>query len=88
MEIPEGESINTAEAYKGITPGAKAPSIKEIICEHGVDEWKELLHNDFEDSVFPDHQAIRELKEDMYERGAIYASMSGSGAAVFGIFKK
>lgn len=88
VEIPEGESINTAEAYKGITPGAKAPSIKEIICEHGVDEWKELLHNDFEDSVFPDHPAIRELKEDMYERGAVYASMSGSGAAVFGIFKK
>ena len=48
--------------------------------------WKEKLHNDFEASVFARHPPIQALKEKLYRAGAVYASMSGSGAAVFGIF--
>ena len=51
-----------------------------------VEEWRSLIVNDFEASVFPSHPAIAALKEDMYKSGALYASMTGSGAAVFGIF--
>ena len=53
-----------------------------------VEEWRDLIVNDFEASVFPAHPAIAALKDDMYRRGALYASMTGSGAAVFGVFGK
>lgn len=52
-----------------------------------VGEWRDLIVNDFEESVFVGHPAIAELKAEMYRRGALYASMTGSGAAVFGIFR-
>jgi 4-diphosphocytidyl-2-C-methyl-D-erythritol kinase len=51
-----------------------------------IGEWRNLIVNDFEASVFPAHPAIAALKEEMYRRGTLYASMTGSGAAVFGIF--
>lgn len=86
--MPEGEHISTADAYRGITPHRSSPSVREIIGTTGVDGWKGTLHNDFEDSVFPAHPKIREAKEKLYREGAVYASMSGSGAAVYGIFKK
>jgi len=53
-----------------------------------VSEWKDCIVNDFEASIFPIHKSIRSLKADMYEKGAIYASMSGSGSAVYGIFEQ
>ncbi len=86
--MPEGEHINTAEAYRGITPHLANPSVREIIGTTDVTAWRDLLHNDFEDNVFPAHPKIREEKEKLYGEGAVYASMSGSGAAVYGIFKK
>ncbi len=86
--MPDSECICTAEAYKGITPRKANPSIRETISSQGVETWKNTLHNDFEDSVFPLHPHIKEEKERLYEKGAVYASMSGSGAAVYGIFKK
>jgi 4-diphosphocytidyl-2-C-methyl-D-erythritol kinase len=51
-----------------------------------IEEWRGKLHNDFEDSVFPLHPEIGEVKEMLYSAGAIYASMSGSGSSLFGIF--
>ncbi|HJP62158.1 MAG TPA: hypothetical protein VJ844_01890, partial [Mucilaginibacter sp.] len=51
-------------------------------------EWKNHIKNDFEESVFKNHAVIRGVKAALYEAGAIYASMSGSGASVFGIFDK
>ncbi len=63
------------------------PDLREAI-RRPVEEWRDLIVNDFEASVFPPHPAIAALKEDMYRRGALYASMTGSGAAVFGIFRK
>lgn len=86
VEIPEGESVSTAEAYKGVSPMRKSPSLQEILSLP-VEQWKGRLVNDFEESVFRTHPHVAELKERMYADGAVYASMSGSGAAVFGIFK-
>ena len=63
------------------------PDLREAI-RRPIEEWRDLIVNDFEASVFPAHPAIAALKEDMYRRGALYASMTGSGAAVFGIFRK
>ena len=88
IEIPEGEHVSTKEAYGGIRQdlfGTKRPDLRQVI-RRPVEEWRDLIVNDFETSVFPTHPAIAALKEEMYRRGALYASMIGSGAAVFGIF--
>ena len=61
-------------------------SLKEII-QLPVKEWKERMINDFEESVFPQFPVIGDIKEEMYRQGALYASMSGSGSSVYGIFK-
>lgn len=89
IEIHEGEHVSTKEAYGGLNKelfGAKRPNLREAI-KAPIEEWKNLIVNDFEASIFPTHPAIAELKNDMYRRGALYASMTGSGAAVFGIFR-
>ena len=90
IEIPKGEHVSTKEAYGGLKRdlfGTQRPDLREAV-KHPIEEWRNLIVNDFETSVFPTHPAIAALKEDMYRRGALYASMTGSGAAVFGIFAK
>lgn len=79
--------INTGWAFSQITPSAERPSLKAIIGQP-VEEWKELLKNDFEEAVFAQHRSVKECKEALYEAGATYASMTGSGSTVFGLFKK
>ena len=89
IEIPEGEHVSTKEAYAGLNHdlfGTTRPDLRKAV-KRPIEEWRNLIVNDFEASIFPAHPAIAELKEDMYRRGALYASMTGSGAAVFGIFK-
>ena len=88
VELPEGEHVSTREAYTNIRikDRKSRPDLREAIFRP-IAEWRDLVINDFEDSVFPAHSAIAALKEDMYNRGACYASMTGSGAAVFGVFK-
>ena len=78
--------VSTVEAYTGIKPGVAKESVEKIIKELPLENWKTQLHNDFEDSIFPKHSSIKELKDYLYNLGAIYASMTGSGAAVYGIF--
>lgn len=78
--------VSTGEAYRGVKPTHPERSLKELI-NLPVAEWKNLVKNDFELSVFKNHPTIRGVKAALYEAGAIYASMSGSGASVFGIFK-
>lgn len=88
--IPQGEHVSTKEAYAGLNPalfGAPRPNLLEAIRQP-IEEWRHLIVNDFEASIFPTHPAIAKLKEEMYQHGALYASMTGSGAAVFGIFRK
>ena len=88
IEIPEGEHVSTKEAYCGLKRdlfGTIRPDLREAV-KRPIEEWRTLIVNDFEASVFPSHPAIETLKDKMYARGALYASMTGSGAAVFGIF--
>ena len=78
--------VSTPEAYRGIKPIHPTVAFAEQLFVP-VDKWKGILKNDFEESVFPNHPGIKVIKEKMYARGAVYASMTGSGAAVFGLFK-
>lgn len=79
--------VSTAAAYRGITPKQPAVSLTEAL-RLPVKEWREVVVNDFEETVFAHYPAIAEAKRKMYEAGAEYASMSGSGAAVFGLFRR
>jgi 4-diphosphocytidyl-2-C-methyl-D-erythritol kinase len=79
--------IGTAEAYAGVQPfRPKKTSGSEVLLP--LAEWKDKLVNDFEMSIFPKHPEIKKIKEQLYDLGAVYASMTGSGAAVYGIFKE
>ena len=80
--------ISTAEAYAGVTPHQPGIHVEKILTDHSIKEWKELLVNDFERSVFAKYPEIKRIKDVLYEQGALYASMSGSGSSVFGIFSE
>jgi len=80
--------VSTAEAYAGVKPKQPTENLKHLITNTPIEKWREVLHNDFEDTVLLRHPEIATVKQDMYTRGAIYSAMSGSGSAVFGIFKK
>ncbi|MDR0823620.1 MAG: 4-(cytidine 5'-diphospho)-2-C-methyl-D-erythritol kinase [Prevotella sp.] len=79
--------VSTKDAFADIRPCQPRLSLKTII-KRPVAEWKELMVNDFEKSVFSKYPGIEAIKDDLYRRGALYASMSGSGSSVFGIFKE
>ena len=78
--------VSTQDAYSLVRPQKPQISIKEILSDP-VETWKDRLLNDFEVSVFEKYPEIENVKKKMYDEGAVYASMSGSGSAVFGIFK-
>ena len=77
--------VSTKEAFAHIKPKQPIVSIKDIV-KNPLSTWKNHLVNDFEESIFPQHPEIQAIKELLYEKGAEYASMSGSGSSVFGIF--
>lgn len=79
--------ISTKEAYSMITPKTPTLSLKDIV-NRPLNEWKELMKNDFEDSIFKKYPQICKIKQQLYELGATYASMSGSGSSLYGIFNK
>jgi 4-diphosphocytidyl-2-C-methyl-D-erythritol kinase len=78
--------INTAQAYSWVSVSGNWPSISYII-ERPVIEWKDVLVNAFEKPVFERYPEIRRIKEKLYDAGAVFASMSGSGSALFGLFE-
>jgi 4-diphosphocytidyl-2-C-methyl-D-erythritol kinase len=81
-------SISTAEAYSFVHPAAHSEkSLKELLSEP-VETWKNRIVNDFEVPIFERYPQIGLIKESLYKEGAVYASMSGSGSAVFGLFKE
>ena len=92
--VPEGVSVSTAEAYRGIVPrcsndgGTTAPTDFKAVLQHPVEEWKDLLVNDFEATVFKAHPELAAIKQSLYDSGAVYSAMSGSGSAILGIYKK
>ena len=79
--------VSTAEAYAGITPAPSEKPLPELI-KLPITEWKYWIKNDFEKTVFEKQPAIGKLKNQLYDLGALYASMSGSGSSVYGIFKE
>ena len=85
--IPEGISVSTAEAYRGITPAIPEMRLKDVLARP-VSEWKDLLVNDFEATVFKAHPELAAIKQSLYDSGAIYASMSGSGSALFALYER
>ena len=86
IEIPPNEHVSTREAYAGLhLQSGNRPDLRQAVRQP-IAQWRDIIVNDFESSVFPAHPAIAALKEEMYRRGALYACMTGSGAAVFGLF--
>ncbi|MBL7863663.1 MAG: 4-(cytidine 5'-diphospho)-2-C-methyl-D-erythritol kinase [Cyclobacteriaceae bacterium] len=77
--------VATADAYRRVVPKEPAEALRTIVSSP-VTQWKTRLLNDFEPSMFQQHSAIGKLKAALYDAGAIYAAMSGSGSAVYGIF--
>ena len=77
--------IRTAEAYSLCKPSFPEMDLHEII-QKPISLWKSLLKNDFEKTIFPVYPRLAEIKEMLYREGALYASLSGSGSALFGVF--
>lgn len=87
MLVNPGLHVSTKDAYAGVTPKTPELSLLDLIKEP-IDRWQDSVVNDFEDSVFRIHPAIKSIKLEMKQMGAIYTAMSGSGSTVFGIFEK
>lgn len=79
--------VSTKDAFALIKPQKPSKSLKEII-RMPVETWRAMMKNDFEESVFQKYPEIAAIKDKLYDMGAIYASMSGSGSSVFGIFRE
>lgn len=84
---PDNISVNTKTAYQGITPKKPLINLQEAV-RMPIEQWKDTIFNDFENTVFNAYPYIRTVKEQCYRLGAVYAAMSGSGASVFGLFKQ
>lgn len=84
---PEGVAVSTKEAYSGIRPHLPEVSLREALSRP-VEEWAGLLKNDFEETVFVNHPELAAIKRSLYDSGAVYASMSGSGSALFALYRK
>ena len=78
--------VSTRDAFAEIKPVRPAVSLKEIV-KQPMETWKNSMKNDFEDSVFKKFPEITAIKDELYDLGAVYAAMSGSGSSVYGIFK-
>lgn len=88
LVVYPGIHSNTKEAYEGAVPYKPSRAVKDIVSKEPIGNWKTLLINDFEKSIFKKYPEIEKLKNDLYKNGALYSSLSGSGSAVFGIFKE
>ena len=87
MIVKPDVSISTPMAYSKVQPQTPKYSLKESV-QKPVSQWKDLVKNDFEKFLFPDFPLLGEIKQQLYESGAVYASMTGSGSALFGIFDR
>ncbi|WP_134089310.1 4-(cytidine 5'-diphospho)-2-C-methyl-D-erythritol kinase [Olivibacter sp. XZL3] len=79
--------VSTGEAYGSVRAGRESKHLLDHI-RLPVEQWKDHIFNDFETGIFNRHPEIRGIKSTLYEKGALYASMSGSGSTVYGIFKE
>lgn len=81
-------SVSTADAFRNIPVQKPQRECVDIVLNEPIENWKELLHNDFETTVFAKYPKLAEIKQKMYDDGAVYAVMTGSGSAIIGIFGK
>ena len=79
--------VSTADAYQGVSPRIPERYLRALLQEP-LSEWRGLITNDFESSVFTKYPRIQNIKQQLYAQGAVYASMSGSGSSLYGIFDK
>ena len=88
--VKPDETVSTAEAYRGVVPRnlweSTSTSGLRTAIQAPVEQWRQLVVNDFEESVFKSHPLLLTIKQRLYESGAIYAAMSGSGSTIYGIF--
>ena len=84
---PEGISVSTKDAYSGIRPHLPEIPLREVLSRPVV-EWDGALVNDFEETVFAKYPELAAIKRSLYDSGAVYASMSGSGSALFALYQK
>ena len=87
VTVPEGIAVSTADAYRGIVPGTPEVPLREALARP-VEQWRGVVVNDFEMTVFARHPRLAEIKQAFYDTGAVYASMSGSGSALFALYRK
>ncbi len=80
--------VNTAKAYSRVIPKIPSRTLKNDIVNLPIEQWKEFIHNDFEDTIFIQFPELKIIKNRLYSLGAEYAAMSGSGSTLYGIFKK
>ena len=78
--------VSTREAYAGVHPHQPAYSLLDVV-QQPVGAWSSRMVNDFEESIFFNHPLLSEIKDELYRQGAAYASMSGSGSTIFGLFR-
>ena len=83
--VKPDEGVSTREAYAGVKPAVPAESLVERL-NAPIEQWQGSVKNDFEPSVFAAHPVIASVKQQLIDAGAVYASMSGSGSTVFGLF--
>jgi 4-diphosphocytidyl-2-C-methyl-D-erythritol kinase len=83
-----GIHINTREAFENIETKIPEDHLINIINTYPIGEWRSHVFNDFEDFAFHMHPELEDIKEALYNCGALYASMSGSGSSIYGIFDK
>ena len=82
-----GIHVSTARAYADVVPKIQEDPLENLILKP-ADQWKDHIKNDFEENVFTKYPLIRELKNELYHAGAQYASLSGSGSSIYGIFRE
>ena len=84
--VPEGISVSTADAYRGIVPRIPEKPLAQVL-KQDPSTWKEDLKNDFEETVFAKYPKLAQIKADIYLRGALYVAMSGSGSSLYALFR-
>ena len=88
LVINPGIHVATKDAYAGVNPKAAEYDVEEVLLSRDFDRWKKELVNDFEPGIFKLHPVLGAIKKQLYEQGALYAAMSGSGSTLFGLFER